>query len=260
MSEQDYTHLSLHELKRITYARLGFQTGGDAATMTNESLNEFIRAASLWGYQKTPWHHARRTCKGEIGVEQGIIAFPKDCGPGNILQVAVANDANNGWIILERAQIGLSRDIDLAFDTPDEKASHLSVPNTWTVRDTILVRPFNNKLREWKILYTLAPKLIDDRDRTIIDGELIVLRAMYLFYQWMEEDAKSLIVKSDAEERIQHLRGEQQTREQMNFHADTQMDIAPGAPFPEQLPRIDRTPQPAQHDTIKYVEGGGTTS
>jgi len=241
MSEQDYTHISRRELRSIVMTRLGFDPRGDASDQATQQFNEFIKAASKRAYEQCQWVHARGTLALQLGEERTSIPFPPMCGPGSILDVSIWLDETmsgsvtgwravppNVWCPLTRRYMDNSFDSDPLWEEGGDAVKKVKgIPTHYDIRDRILIRPMTDKAYRFKILFTLAPELRCDDDKTVIDSELIALYAIEDYHRYEEQGTQADRMLGRAEDRLRFLRAQQASDQLIRWRDDINLRLSP---------------------------------
>lgn len=273
MTEQAYTHVSLRELRRVMATRLGFDPEGDSNDMVNKQLTEYIRAASLTANEQCQWVHAHRTVLIDAGEEMGEIPFPPGCGPGSILELSIWIDQEtrdnwarpvagmyppNVFVPLERRYMGNRFDSDPLWEAGGDDIKKVKgTPLVYDIRDKILIRPITDKPYQLKLLFTYAPELKCDDDKTVIDGELILRYALAEYYRYAEEFGNADRVEMSAEKRVRYLRAQQASGEIYRYQHDIGFRLSPDEEslrmHPNEIPRFDFSAQGQTWDAAGIV-------
>lgn len=271
MTEVCFTHLSRRELRQMVLTRLGFDSDGDSSDMVAQQINSYLWAASLRANEQVEWKHARRTINFTLGKHQGQVGYPPGCGPGSIIQFSVWLDSTTQssdsrfalypaerYVPLRNLTFHNDFDKDPKWDAGGEDMEDTTgFPLFWACRDTILVRPLPDQARPAKILFTFVPELKCDDDRTVMDGELLILYAMADYYAYAEEDTNAERHRMRADQRVRHLRGQQGTGQLMEYMEGLDLHMSPdqeawfGYTLADAV-RFDFTPQPIQYDPYPY--------
>lgn len=133
--------------------------------------------------------------------------------------------------------------------------SRLGAPFWWQVRDRILIRPFADQVYDIKILFSVTPPLTCDQDTTVLDSEMIILKAMANYYRLTRDLGSAQSYDSMAEERMQDMRAEQQTREILPYMAGWILGADPTETTPEDRFHLNLQPQPVDNPYAQYVVG-----
>lgn len=241
MSEQAYSHISRRELRAMVLTRLGFDPRGDASDQVTQQFNEYIKAASKRAYEQCQWVHARSTVAVQLGQEARSIPFPPGCGPGSILDVSIWIDEQiqasvtswnaippNVWVPLTRRYMDNSFDSDPLWEEGGDQIDKVKgLPTHWDVRDRILIRPITDQAYRFKILFTYAPELRCDDDKTVIDAELIALYAIEDYHRYEEEDRLADRMLGRAEDRLRFLRAQQASDQIVRWRDDINLRLSP---------------------------------
>jgi hypothetical protein len=236
-----YSHKSLRELRDILATRLGAETSSDATDQITKHLNEIIRASHQRAMENCQWVHAQRTVTFDIGTQQGEIPFPAGCGPGSILELGIwLSDADrsgsgllstyptNVFVPLDRVVLGIHHDSDPLWDEGGDAMDRVTgPPRRWGVRDRILIRPLSDKPYPMKMLFTYAPELHCDCDRTVIDAELILLYAMSEYHSYEGEQVAAQRQERRAEQRLRYLRAAQATDQIIPYLEGINLRLSP---------------------------------
>jgi hypothetical protein len=267
MTEVCFTHLSRRELRQMTLTRLGFDDDGDSSDMVANQINRYLWSASLRANERVDWKHAQRQIKFTLGKHQGSVGYPPGCGPGSIIQFSVWLDGTTQstnaryalypaeqFVPLANYTFKLDLDKDPKWEAGGQDMEDVvGFPLLYACRDTILVRPLTDMAREAKILFTFVPELRCDDDRTVMDGELLILNAMAQYYAYAEEQTNADRHERLFEQRVMWLRSQQASKQITQYMKGLDLHMSPDeeAWFGYNLgdaARFDFTPQPIQYD------------
>ncbi len=208
--------VSRQEIRRRVLARLGNVTNGAQAPLVNEQYNEFIRSAAEAVAMRCPWQQSMRETFVSVGIDQRLINYPAQTGPGNIQAIGLWDEGSQTYTQLRRGKIPVVLDDEplVALGEPDSIPGRAQ-PERYELRSQIEIWPRPDQAYQLKIDHTIHPQMADDNDVSVVDAECIILWAMADAYDFQGDAALAQVQRGKFEERIRLLMANQSPMEQI---------------------------------------------
>jgi hypothetical protein len=173
------------EIRAHMRSLMGQQT---TEAVSGISFNQFNAAIDL-GYRKAladcPWVQNETRSTVDVGVGQYKIAYPTDCAPGSIKELAIADPADGKYQPMQGRYLPVEADFDLieAMGGAEFEAIQ-GEPFYWQQRkDFIYLYPPNNSTaRKLRIQSFGVFKFATEGQVSVCDGELISFWALAVVY------------------------------------------------------------------------------
>ena len=197
---------TLEEIRMKIAARCGFGGSAAASSVNAALLNSFIESAQLQIWEECNWNQLIKIADKTLGYEQNTLEYPADCDPDRVIEVSVQD--GNVWRALQRG-------IDTCHRTYMDQ---LGVPMRWEMFSVAEFFPKADQVYNVRIRYVARPpRLTNDKDRVVIDDQLVFLHALAnAKMHYRQPDAQSIAaqyqslltkLKGRARGKLVHRRG-----------------------------------------------------
>ena len=198
------------EVRRRMLARLGNATSDEQAQLVTEQYNEWIRAACEEVYTRCSWVRTQRESRADIGIDQRVINYPANCGPGNIMQISVWDAGAQRFRPLRRGIIPQELDDEPVVEVGEPgSVAGRGMPTLYEAKDQIELWRRADQAYRLKIDHTINPNFEGDNQVSIVDGELIILWAMADAYDFQGDQELAQIQRQKFANRLAELAGQE---------------------------------------------------
>lgn len=219
-------------------ARLGHTTSNAQAPLVMDQFNEFIRAACNEVYTRCEWVRTTQESQATVGIDQRFINYPTNCGPENVLQIALWDADAERFIGLRRAHIPAQLDDEpLVEEGEPASVPGRGTPDRYELKNQIELWRRPDQEYRLKIDHTLNPNLENDGQVSVVDAELIILWSMADAFDFQGDGDLANIQRKKFLARMQVLAGRQSSlttitrdgfrRDRVRAHAGTHAGYLP---------------------------------
>ncbi len=177
---------TLGQLRNEVLLRCGYSTTGNQAAGVVPVTDSYIAGSEKELFYECEWLKAVRRTSVSLTEGSNVVDWPDDAAPGEITLVAVLKVADDGaesrWEVLPGARLQ-ERDAGQASTDEDRWGQ----PGVYELVDDVvyIYPPPSEFFTALEIDYRLAPSLIQEDDRTSVDGELLVQRAVFKLKEYL---------------------------------------------------------------------------
>ncbi len=177
---------TLGQLRNEVLLRCGYSTTGNQAAGVTPVTDSYIAGSEKELFYECEWLKAIKRTSVALIEGETTVDWPDDAAPGEITLVAVVKVADDGtesrWEVQPGARL---QERDAGQESTDE--DRWGQPGVYElVDDVIYIYPAASELfTSLEIDYRLAPSLIQASDRTAVDGELLVQRAVFKLKEYL---------------------------------------------------------------------------
>lgn len=171
-------NMTLAELRNGVLLRCGYSTEGNQASAVAPMVNSMIAGAERELYHEATWLSSQTRTTIPLTVDEGIVDWPDDCEPGEILSVWVVrtdsgalNELTAGVMINER-------------DSADNGESGCPIVYEYMDEQIHIKPPPSSDYDDLVVTYKRAPRLVQETDRCVVDAELLIQRAVFKFKEF----------------------------------------------------------------------------
>lgn len=211
-------------------ARLGHTTSNAQAPLVMDQFNEFIRAACDEVYSRCEWVRTTQESTATVGIDQRFVNYPANCGPENILQIALWDASAERYLSLQRTHIPAELDDEpLVEEGEPASVPGRGKPDRYELKAQIEIWRRPDQEYRLKIDHTLNPNFEDDDQVSTVDAELIILWSMADAFDFQGDADLAKIQRQKFANRLQLLAGKQSSlttirrdgtrRDRVRYHA-----------------------------------------
>lgn len=162
--------------------RCGYSTEGNQAVGVLPVAQSYVAGAEKELFPECEWLKAARRTTVELTEDVATVDWPDDCAPGEILQVVVLKTDEDGTVSRYPVSPGAR------LQERDAAASESGQPMVYEyMNEEILLYPAPSE--DWvsmEIDYRVGPALYQPTDRSAVDGELLVQRAVFKLKEYLD--------------------------------------------------------------------------
>jgi len=200
--------LTRAEIRRRMLARLGHTTSNAQAPLVMDQFNEFIRAACEEVYTRCEWVRTMQEAEATVGIDQRFVNYPDNCGPMNVLQIALWDADAQRFVNLRRTHIPAELDDEpLVEEGEPASVPGRGQPDRYELKNQIELWRRPDQEYRLKIDHTLNPNFENDAQQSAVDAELIILWAMADAFDFQGDSDLAKIQRQKFGNRLQLLAG-----------------------------------------------------
>lgn len=176
---------TLGQLRNEVLLRCGYSTTGNQAAGVIPVTDSYIAGSEKELFYECEWLKAAKRTSAELTVDVNVVDWPDDVAPGEILAIVVLKTNEDGTI--SRFPVGPGARLQERDSAVTDLEPNNGQPAVYELIDEVIyIYPRPSALyTSLEIDYRIQPSLIQEGDRTLVDGELLVQRAVFKLKEYL---------------------------------------------------------------------------
>ncbi len=173
--------MTLAQLREQTLLRCGYAVTGNQASGVAPMVNSMIAGSERELFSEFDWLNAQKRTSVTLAEDDEVVDWPDDCEPGEIRSI---------WVV--RAETGEMSDVMPGVllterNSSDHTDSASGRPLLYEyMEQQIYLKPrASADYTSLVITYKLAPALVQEDDRCVVDSELLIQRSVMKFKEYL---------------------------------------------------------------------------
>jgi hypothetical protein len=179
-------HPTLGELRNEVLLRCGYSTTGNQAAGVIPVTDSYIAGSEKELFYECEWLKSVRRTSVDLVADNNVVDWPDESAPGEITLVVVLKENDDGTISRYEVAPGARLQERDASEVDDDDDSERCPAVYELVDDVIYLYPSPTvEYLTLEIDYRAQPSLLQETDRTLVDGELLVQRAVFKLKEYL---------------------------------------------------------------------------
>jgi hypothetical protein len=169
---------TLNEIRNEVLLRCGYSTSGNQSSAVVPMVNSMIAGAERELYSEAQWLGAMTRVEVELTEDNGTVDWPDEAEPGEIVSMWIVNsESGEATELLPGVMLNERNTADMG---------ESGCPLLYEYMDSqIYLKPApSENYLTLVVTYKRAPRLVEDSDRCVVDGELLIQRAVFKFKEF----------------------------------------------------------------------------
>ncbi len=171
--------MTLGQLRDSVLRRCGYSTDGNQSAGVTPMVDEMIAGSERELFHECGWLNAQTRTTITLAEDDAVVDWPDDAEPGNIVDVWVGR-ADTGELSQLMPGVMLQER-----DSADNGESGRPLLYEYMDKQIYLKPRTSADYTTLTITYNLAPALVQDTDRCLVDAELLIQRAVMKFKEYL---------------------------------------------------------------------------